>query len=180
MTSRPYIIILYEWIRSTKWWCNSHFLPPETAAVVSDTKIHKGRVGFNGIHDSYFTILIDCSFYFDLPTCIINNYSSLWSPCTTTHTQKHTIACTHMISSSTSTQMSLWVVTFTGAHYLLWYGGAGAEDQTRCDWIWKVPIQVMPTGYLASTVQQHQQYTARRKVSRISSVPPYLHLPALN
>lgn len=59
---------------------------------------------------------------------------------------------------------------------LIAWPGPG-RGPTRCDWIWKVPIQVMPTGYLASTVQQHQHYTARRKVSRIWSVPLYLRLP---
>lgn len=44
---------------------------------------------------------------------------------------------------------------------------------TRCDWIWKVPIQVMPTGYL---FLHSSAAPARRKVSRIWSVPLHLCL----
>lgn len=44
----------------------------------------------------------------------------------------------------------------------------------RCDWIWKVPIQVMPTGYL---FLHSSAAPARRKVSRIWSVPLHLRLP---
>lgn len=103
------------------------------------------------------------------------------------HTPTHTKACTYMNSRlvrrnqgllglNTNVMVSRNLYWSTLSALIAWPGlGRGP---TRCDWIWKVPIQVVPTGYLASTVQQHQHYTARRKVFKdpicpsISASPP--------
>lgn len=138
----------------------------------------KSRVWFNGIHDSYFSILIDCLF---LLFWFTHFYYKQLEYGAHSHTLSHTYMNSRLVPKNqgllglnTNVTVSRNLYWSTLSALIAWPRlGWGP---TRCDWIWKVPIQVVPTGYLGSTVQQHQHYTARRKVSRIWSVPLYLRL----